>query len=271
MVRSPFYCVSPSPWPFIVSLCLLNMAIGLVTWIYRIVEGKFFVLGGIVVLGGCLYLWWRDLLREGDQGYHTKVIVKNFRDGIGIFIVSEAMFFFSFFWAFFHRSLSPNVEVGGSWPPLGIRTPNPLSVPLLNTWLLLRRGAALNYAHLAIKNRDYDYGVVEGILLRIVCGVAFILLQYREYFFNSFTAADGIYGSRFYILTGFHGIHVFAGTAFLIVTFVRLWYGHFLAPRHFGFEACSWYWHFVDVIWIVVYIFVYIWGGGQLCTWWAFN
>nr|URF22688.1 cytochrome c oxidase subunit III [Brachidontes pharaonis] len=268
MVRNRFYRVSPSPWPFMVSGCLLNMAVGLVTWMWSDKTGLVFIMFGGFLLVCCLYMWWRDLLREGDQGYHTKRIVKNFRDGMAMFIASEVMFFFSFFFAFFSSTLSPNVEVSGTWPPVGIRVPNAFGVPAVNTALLLTSGACMNYALGSVRRRDYDYGSLIGMAGAILLGVAFVALQYREYYFNSFSIADGIYGSTFYMLTGFHGAHVFFGTLFLIVTFVRLWYGHFLSDRHFGLEACAWYWHFVDVIWIAVYFFVYIWGGGQLCNWW---
>nr|QHO63860.1 cytochrome c oxidase subunit III [Geukensia demissa] len=264
MVRCPFFLVSPSPWPFMVSTCLTSMAIGLVNWMYRVYDGMYLICGSVVLLLCLLFFWWRDVLREGDQGYHSSLVMQSFRDGVFLFIVSEVMFFFSFFWAFFHSSLSPNVEVGGSWPPVGIRTPNVLSVPLLNTWLLLSSGAALNYSHLCLVMRDYDYNSIFGMFLSIIMGGLFVFLQYIEYYFNSFTIADGIYGSTFYMLTGFHGFHVIVGLSFMLVTFLRLWYGHFLSDRHFGFEACSWYWHFVDVVWIFLYIFVYVWGSGFL-------
>lgn len=269
MLRSRFYRVSPSPWPFIVSGCILNMAIGLVTWMWGDELGLIFISFGAFLLVCCLTMWWRDLLREGDQGYHTKRVIKNFRDGIAMFIASEVMFFFSFFFAFFSRSLRPAIEVGGTWPPVGIRVPNAFGVPAVNTLLLLTSGGFVNYALGRVRCRDYDRWRLGGILIASLLGVFFMALQYREYYFNSFCIADGIYGRTFYILTGFHGAHVFFGTLFLVVTSIRLWYGHFLSDRHFGLEACAWYWHFVDVVWIAVYFFVYIWGGGQLFDLWV--
>nr|AXP84535.1 cytochrome c oxidase subunit III [Perumytilus purpuratus] len=268
MIRSPFYRVSPSPWPPLVAFCLFNMAIGLVNWMYRVSSSLFLIIGGMILLSGCLTLWWRDLLREGDQGYHSKYVIKTFRDGMVMFIMSEVMFFMSFFWAFFHSSLSPNVEVGGNWPPCGIRSPNAFSVPLLNTWVLVTSGVAVNYANASLKAHDYDYGSVISMIFTIMCGMLFIALQYMEYHGNSFCISDSVYGSAFYMLTGFHGAHVIFGTLFLIVTFGRMWLGHFLSNRRFGFEACVWYWHFVDVIWIAVYILAYVWGSGQLFDWW---
>nr|YP_010580950.1 cytochrome c oxidase subunit III [Mytilisepta virgata]UZT27173.1 cytochrome c oxidase subunit 3 [Mytilisepta virgata] len=268
VVRSPYYRVSPSPWPPLVAFCLVNMAIGLVSWMYRVNYSINIILVGGLLLVSCLYLWWRDVLREGDQGYHSKYVIKTYRDGMIMFIVSEVMFFFSFFWAFFHSSLSPNVEVGGNWPPCGIRSPNAFSIPLLNTWVLVTSGISVNYAHNSLKCRDYDYGSIIGMIFTIVCGIFFVKLQYMEYFSNSFCISDSVYGSVFYMLTGFHGAHVIFGTLFLMVTLGRLWFGHFLLNRRFGFEACVWYWHFVDVIWIAVYIFVYVWGGGQLFDLW---
>nr|QKY75025.1 cytochrome c oxidase subunit III [Semimytilus algosus] len=268
MIRSPFYRVSPSPWPPMVALCLLAMALMLVNWVYRVEYSMDILLVGGTLLTGCLICWWRDLLREGDQGYHSKYVIKTFRDGMVMFIMSEVMFFMSFFWAFFHSSLSPNAEVGGNWPPMGVVTPNAFSVPLLNTWVLVTSGVAVNYANSSIKSCDYDYGSLASMVFTILCGLLFVSLQYIEYFENSFSVSDSVYGSSFYMLTGFHGAHVIFGSLFLIVSFGRLWLGHFLSHRRFGFEACVWYWHFVDVIWIVVYALIYVWGGGQLFNWW---
>lgn len=268
MVRNPHYRVKPSPWPPIVRVCLLIMALSLVFWIrYNRIGIVFMRMGGVLLIC-CLTMWWRDLLRENDQGYHPKPIVKCFRDAIGMFITSEVIFFISFFWAFFHRRLSPNVEVSATWPPVGIKPAQPGGLALLNTLLLLTRGATVNCAHGALKRRDYDYKSLVWIILTIVFSCMFVGCQFVEYRHNSFCISDGIYGRTFYMLTGFHGAHVFFGTVFLIVTLIRLWYGHFLAHQYtrFGFVACVWYWHFVDVVWIIVYLCVYLWGRG-----WIFN
>lgn len=243
------------------------MCVRLILWLHR--TARYWLLGiRLLRLGLRLISWWRDLLREGDLGLHTRFVVKRFRDGVAIFILSEVMFFFSFFWSFFHSCLSPSIELGGRWPPPGIRTPNPVSTGLFNTTLLIRRGVFATYAHKSIISRDYDKGSFQGLGLTIVCGVLFFRVQLREYYWNSFTIADSVYGRTFYMLTGFHGIHVFVGTLWLIVRFGRLWFGHFRSRRHFGLEACLWYWHFVDVVWVFVWLFVYLWFGGWIYKWW---
>nr|YP_009058843.1 cytochrome c oxidase subunit III [Brachidontes exustus]AIM58705.1 cytochrome c oxidase subunit III [Brachidontes exustus] len=268
MVRNLYYRVSPSPWPFMVSFCLLDSALGLVTWMSGDDTGLMFIGVGFLLLLCCVTLWWRDLLREGDQGYHTKKVVKNFRDGMAMFIVSEVMFFFSFFWAFFHSSLSPNIEVSGTWPPVGLRIPNAFGIPMVNTGILVLSGAFINYSLGSVRCRNYDHGGIAGLVMAILLSFIFLAIQYHEYQVNSFSMADGIYGSTFYMLTGFHGFHVLAGTMFMLVTLVRMWYGHFLSDRFFGLQACVWYWHFVDIVWIGVWVFFYVWGGGQIFDWW---
>ena len=134
--------------------------------------------------------------------------------------------------------------------------------------MLLRRGAFVTYAHKSLKQGDYHKGPLIGVALAIMCGALFIFLQLREYYWNRFTIADRVYGSVFYIITGFHGIHVIVGTGWLCVSFFRLWLGHFTRHNHFGFTACLWYWHFVDVVWLVVWTLVYGWWGGHLYKMW---
>nr|YP_009117167.1 cytochrome c oxidase subunit III [Perna perna]AJC00157.1 cytochrome c oxidase subunit III [Perna perna] len=268
MERNLYYRVKPSWWPFLTTLCLLSMALGLVTAL----SGDF---DGVVVMGlaalcliCCLSMWWRDLLREGDQGYHSKKVIKNFRDAMAMFIASEVMFFVSFAWAFFHSSLAPDIEVSGTWPPVGVRVPWCFGVPFVNLWILLTSGGFMNVALGKVRCRDYDHWSLLCLFVAIVLGVVFLFLQFKEYRINSFTISDGIYGSTFYMLTGFHGAHVVGGLTFMVVTFMRLWFGHFLSDRCFGMVACAWYWHFVDIVWIGVWVFYYFWGGGLIFNFW---
>nr|AXP84522.1 cytochrome c oxidase subunit III [Perumytilus purpuratus] len=263
MVRSPYYRVNPSPWPFMVSVSLLNSAFCLVGWMHRDMYCGSLIFISLFCLVSCMFMWWRDLLREGDRGYFSSYVIKGFRDGMVMFIVSEVMFFVSFFWAFFHSSLSPNVEVGGNWPPCGVRVPGAM-IASLNLWLLVTSGETLNYSYQSLKSKDYDYGSLFMLIVTIFLGISFLWVQYHEYAVNSFCISDGIYGSVFYLLTGFHGVHVIGGTLFLIVTAIRLWFGHFTSDSCFGFTACVWYWHFVDVVWMAVFLFVYFWGNGVL-------
>lgn len=223
---------------------------------------------GALGIGLVAISWWRDLLREADIGHHTRFIIKGYRDGIAMFIFSEVILFFSLFWRFFHSCLRISRELGQRWPPPGIRSPKPLATVGFNTILLLRRGAFVTYAHKRLKLRDYHQGPLVGIGLSIICGVLFLYFQAREYYWNRFTIADRVYGSTFYIITGFHGGHVIVGTAWLTITFFRLWLGHFTRHNHFGLRACLWYWHFVDVVWLVVWALIYGWWGGHLFKWW---
>jgi cytochrome c oxidase subunit 3 len=177
-----------------------------------------------------------------------------------LFIVSEIMLFFAFFWGFFHSALAPVPEIGSVWPPLGIQTLSPWGIPLLNTLILLTSGATITVAHHAIVAGKYEWAI-NSLLATIGLGIIFTFLQYEEYKHTTFTMSDGIYGSTFFSLTGLHGFHVLIGTIFIAVTTVRLFLKHFSRQHHFGFEASAWYWHFVDVVWILLYITVYWWGG----------
>jgi len=209
------------------------------------------------------FFWWRDVIREGTYiGDHTLVVTKGLRCGMILFIVSEVMFFFSFFWAFFHRALAPVYQLGCCWPPVGIEIINPFGVPLLNTAILLGSGVTVTWCHreLLVGNRG---PALLSLLLTVLLGVFFTGLQAWEYVEASFTISDRVYGSTFFVATGFHGLHVLIGTVFLLVCLFRLYFGHFSKGHHFGFEAASWYWHFVDVVWIFLYLFIYWWGSIQ--------
>jgi cytochrome c oxidase subunit 3 len=177
-----------------------------------------------------------------------------------LFIVSEVMFFFAFFWAFFHSSLAPSIEIGSMWPPKGISVLNPWDIPFLNTIILLSSGASVTWAHHAILAGQRMQGVYS-LVVTILLASVFTSLQVMEYMEAPFTISDGIYGSTFYMATGFHGFHVFVGTLFLGVCLVRLYKHHFTQNHHFGFEAAAWYWHFVDVVWLFLFVSIYWWGG----------
>ena len=219
----------------------------------------FFFLGIILILI-VIIQWWRDIRREGAiQGLHTSIVELGLRWGIALFIVSEVFFFVSFFWAFFHSSLSPNVEIGSTWPPFGVKVFNPFQVPLLNTVILISSGISVTWAHHTLIMGNYSQTKI-GLIITVVLGFYFSMLQILEYFEARFTFADSIYGSTFFIATGFHGLHVIIGTLFLIVTLIRHIKYEFRKNHHFGFEAAAWYWHFVDVVWLFLYIIIYWWG-----------
>ena len=255
----PYHLVDISPWPLTGSISAIILTTGLVKWFHQF-NIDLLILGIIATLLTIIQ-WWRDIIRERTfQGLHTAKVVNGLRWGIVLFITSEVMFFFSFFWAFFHRSLRPSVEIGACWPPAGIQPFNPFQIPLLNTAILLASGATVTWAHHAILESNYTQSV-QGLFLTVILGIYFTALQAIEYYEAPFTIADSVYGSTFFVATGFHGLHVIIGSGFLLVTLGRAYICHFSSKHHFGFEAAAWYWHFVDVVWLFLYISIYWWGG----------
>lgn len=259
LIRHPYHLVDESPWPIIGATGAFFITSGLVKW-FHLYSSRLILLGLTITLIVMLQ-WWRDISKEGAaQGLHTKIVELGLRWGIILFIVSEVFFFLSFFWAFFHRSLSPAVELGRVWPPMGLSPFNAFQVPLLNTIVLLSSGVSVTWAHHALIVADFT-AAIQGLAVTIVLGVYFTTLQAIEYYEASFRIADRVYGSTFFIATGFHGLHVLVGTTFLFVCIWRHSRGHFSKAHHFGFEAAAWYWHFVDVVWLFLFITIYWWGG----------
>ena len=257
-MKHPYHIVDPSPWPLTGSAGALFLLSGIVGYIHK-VDNHLFKIGiGALIL--TIILWWRDVRREATlQGKHTTKVEIGLRLGILLFIIREIFLFFSFFWCFFHSSLSPGIEIGSIWPPIGVCAPSPFRVPLLNTSILLSSGVTITWTHMAIAHGQ----AIEarfGFAMTIVLGLLFISLQYIEYIIGSFTISDGIYGSTFFIATGFHGLHVIIGVIFIAVIIVRHMLTHFSPSHHFGFEARAWYWHFVDVVWLYLYFCIYWWG-----------
>lgn len=258
-INHPFHLVDQSPWPIVGAGGAFVLVSGLLQW-FHLYDVSLLMLG-VIVVGLTIYQWWRDVVREGAfQGLHTRVVILGLRWGIILFIVSEVLFFVSFFWAFFHSRLAPRVELGLQWPPLGIVRFNPLQIPLLNTAVLLASGVTVTWAHHALIESNYRQGV-QGLFFTVLLGVYFTILQGYEYVEAPFCIADSVYGSSFFIATGFHGFHVLIGTTFLLVCLIRMLARQFSNSHHFGFEAAAWYWHFVDVVWLFLYLSIYWWGG----------
>nr|ANC65483.1 cytochrome c oxidase subunit 3 [Hirudo medicinalis] len=259
MIRIPFHLVEPSPWPLSTSISILMLTIGLTNWFHLSMSNYCLKMGFIMLLIS-MYLWWRDIIRESTYlGNHTKLVVKGMRIGMILFITSEVCFFLGFFWAFFHSSLTPVPELGCVWPPVGITPLNMFSVPLLNTIILLSSGVTVTWAHHSLKHGMYKE-VIMSLMFTISLGLYFTFLQLGEYFNSPFSIADGIYGSVFFVATGFHGAHVIIGSLFLMVSLIRSNLYHYSKNHHFGFEAAAWYWHFVDVVWVCLYLCIYWWG-----------
>lgn len=223
--------------------------------------GGFMLIFGLVYTIASMAIWWRDVIREATfEGHHTKDVQTGLRYGMILFIVSEVMFFFSFFWAFFHSALAPTVDIGSIWPPKGIVPFDPWEVPLLNTLILLTSGATCTWAHHAIVAGRRG-NVIAALILTLILAFTFTGLQAFEYIEAAFTISDSVYGSTFYMATGFHGFHVIVGSLFLAVCLARQVRYHFTKQHHFGFEAAAWYWHFVDVVWLFLFVAIYWWGG----------
>nr|UAM95661.1 cytochrome c oxidase subunit III [Coreamachilis coreanus] len=259
MMNHPYHLVDKSPWPLTGALGALILTSGIVKWFHHYNTNMFFM--GLFVILLTMIQWWRDVTREGTlQGVHTIPVTTGLRWGMILFIISEIFFFISFFWAFFHSSLSPTLELGSSWPPMGIVPFNPFQVPLLNTAILLASGVTITWAHHGLMGYNHTQ-TSQGLILTIALGIYFTIIQAYEYLEAPFTIADAVYGSTFFVATGFHGLHVLIGTTFLSVCLLRHLACHFSSQHHFGLEAAAWYWHFVDVVWLFLYVSIYWWGG----------
>nr|YP_010531169.1 cytochrome c oxidase subunit III [Athalia sikkimensis]UXW93391.1 cytochrome c oxidase subunit III [Athalia sikkimensis] len=254
----PFHMVDISPWPILGAFSVMTLMSGSIKLFHQNSMDLFLV--GLISTLLIMIQWWRDIIRESTfQGLHTNKVMKNMRLGMILFITSEIFFFVSFFWAFFHAALSPSIEIGSNWPPKGISPFNPMSIPLLNTLILISSGVTITTTHHSLMNNNKKE-TMNSMMLTIILGVTFTLLQAYEYNMASFTIADSIYGATFFLTTGFHGIHVLIGTTFLMINFFRIKKNHFSMNHHFGFEAAAWYWHFVDVVWLFLYLSIYWWG-----------
>nr|WIM00505.1 cytochrome c oxidase subunit III [Stichophthalma camadeva] len=254
----PYHLVNYSPWPISSAIGVMTLVTGLVKWLHNF-NFYLLILGYIIVILSS-YQWWRDICRESTyQGLHTLLVSNGLRWGMILFIISEIFFFFSFFWAFFHSSLSPNIDIGATWPPINIIPFNPFQIPLLNTIILISSGITVTWAHHSLMENNFSQ-TTQSLILTIILGIYFTTLQAYEYIEAPFTIADSIYGSTFFVATGFHGLHVMIGTLFLLTCLIRHTNNHFSNNHHFGFEAAAWYWHFVDVVWLFLYISIYWWG-----------
>lgn len=255
----PFHMVNPSYWPLVGSIAAISTAIGAVLYMHG---GPLIAIApGFILLLITFYGWCRDIRSESNDGEsHTVEVKHGLRMGMVLFITSEVMFFFAFFWAWFHSSVPALSDAAtGVWPPEGIVPLETWHLPFINTLILLTSGATLTFAHHALiaGNRGK---LKMFLLLTIGLGILFTCLQAFEYMHATFGIADGVYGSAFYLATGFHGFHVIVGTIFLGVCYIRSVKGDFTADAHVGFEAAAWYWHFVDVVWLFLFCTVYWWG-----------
>ena len=288
-----YHLVNPSPWPLVSSLATVVMMVGAVVWMKGLVPADsgplasallsdgskplFFAgLAGVLV---SMFGWWADVIKESRQGDHTPVVSIGLRYGMILFIASEVMFFAAFFWMFFEMAVFNEArahipEIGNwaetaaawsTWPPKGVEVLDAWQLPLLNTIILLLSGTTVTWAHHALQVGDRKAAKI-GLAITVALGILFTAVQAYEYnhiihenlFFNEEALNSGLYGSIFFMATGFHGFHVLIGTIFLTVCLLRLLAGQMTPQKHFGFEAAAWYWHFVDVVWLFLFAFVYV-------------
>jgi len=260
----PFHMVDPSPWPIVGATAGLVTAIGSIMYMHG--SSIFMIVPGFGLIFLTFYLWCRDIIKEanasdgGNAAFHSEQVKHGLRMGMMLFIASEVMFFFAFFWAWFNSSV-PAISAAAHdvWPPAGIVPLHTWDLPFLNTLILLTSGATLTWAHHALNGRNRK-NLKLGLLMTIGLGILFTCLQAYEYAHATFSITDGIYGSGFYLATGFHGFHVIVGTIFLAVCYKRAVKGDFSPGAHVGFQSAAWYWHFVDVVWIFLFCAVYWWG-----------
>ncbi|NNC71981.1 MAG: cytochrome c oxidase subunit 3 [Sphingomonadaceae bacterium] len=257
-----YHLVNPSIWPLIGSISAFAFFGGFVMWLHEQPYGGYISIAGLIGILFTMFSWWVDVIREANGEDHTPVVQLHLRYGMILFIASEVMFFVGWFWAFFGAALfPPEVEaVGGVWPPEGIHVFDPFSFPLLNTLILLCSGTTVTWAHHSLLNGDRE-GLKLGLWLTIGLGIIFTCIQAYEYAHAAFDFGGNIYGATFFMATGFHGFHVIVGTIFLAVCLLRTYRGDFTPKQHFGFEAAAWYWHFVDVVWLFLFVSIYVWGG----------
>ncbi len=255
---NPYHLISARPWPILTSNFILSLLITRLILINKkILRGVLISFMIVVIIA---YSWWKNVHQESScQGDHSFLVINGLKIGIILFISSEILFFSSFFWSFFHSRISPTLEIGVNWPPFLITPFNPISIPLLNTILLLSSGISVTWAHHSIIKGNFKNSK-NSLILTIILGVVFSLFQGLEYKEAPFCISDSTFGTTFFISTGFHGIHVLIGTSFLMITLKR--FNNLInSPAHIvGFECAAWYWHFVDVVWLFLYRMIYWWG-----------
>ena len=272
-----YHILPPSAWPLLGAMAALAMASGGIMWMHSAAFGGLIFYIGVAGVLAVMFGWWQQVIREAHAGDHTPVVQLHLRYGMILFIASEVMFFVGWFWAYFDFSLFPahiaydsvkhttsvitDAAAGAAqWPPKGLEVINAFRFPLLNTLILLTSGTTITWAHHALIHNDRD-GLKKGLWATIILGAIFSGIQAYEYSDAPFSFTGLNYGASFFMATGFHGFHVMIGTVFLIVCLARVYRGDFTPEQHFGFEAAAWYWHFVDVVWLFLFVTIYVWGG----------
>jgi cytochrome c oxidase subunit 3 len=266
-LKQPYHLVDPSPWPILGALGGFLTVFGIVLAAHY---GSYLVLiAGVIVVLGTMFFWWRDVLRESrTPGTHGPIVRLGLRYGMTLFIASEVMFFVGFFWAYFNFLIFPDTQGNGQtvWPPTNVHTFDPFHLPFLNTMILLLSGTTVTWAHHSLLVGDRK-NLLRGLGITVLLGLTFTICQAVEYSHAPFAfSGGGVYSSTFFLATGFHGFHVIVGTCFLAVCWFRARDNQLTPERHFGFEAAAWYWHFVDVVWLFLFVCIYWYGAGQIAV-----
>lgn len=268
MKNNSFHLVEPSPWPILTSGAACGFVTAFAFFMHSAPYSGVAFLTFFLALLFCMFCWWKDVIKEAIvDAAHTKVVKFGLRIGMILFILSEIMFFFVLFWSFFKSWLDPSYmmeDVWPSktipWPPEGINQLDAWNIPFLNTLILLLSGATVTWSHYSIAQKDYA-NFIKGIAITILLGVSFTCLQFYEYHHADFAFAEegykSIYSSNFYVITGFHGLHVVIGAIFFVVCLIRALKKQLTSKDHLAFEFAAWYWHFVDVVWLLLFVFVY--------------
>jgi cytochrome c oxidase subunit 3 len=261
-INFPFMLVDNSLWPATTSVSALSLLLGGVMLFHMKIGGKELLIISLISLIISIYFWWKEVIIEGTyQGFHNQDVQKNLTIGFLLFVVSEALIFFSFFFAYFYNSLIPSVNVGGVWPPVGIETLDASAIPLLNTVILFMSGISVTASqhYIVAKNRK---NAILYLLLTVLLGTIFLFFQFYEYKNSLFTISDSVFGASFFLLTGFHGFHVLIGVLFLATSLLRLIDYHYSENHFLNATFASIYYHFVDVVWILLFAVIYCWGSG---------
>jgi cytochrome c oxidase subunit 3 len=265
-LKHPYHLPDPSPWPILGAMGGGLTVFGIIVAAHY--HDYLILILGAALVTSTMYFWWRDVVRESrTPGAHSPIVQLGLRYGMALFISSEVMFFVGFFWAYFNFLIFPDTQGNGQtvWPPSTVHTYDPFHLPLLNTMILLLSGCTVTFAHEALLRGDKKT-MLTTLGITILLGLAFTTCQAIEYSHAPFAFTGGIYPSVFFMATGFHGFHVIVGTIFLTVCWFRARTDHFTPQRHFGFEAAAWYWHFVDVVWLFLFVCIYWYGAGSIAA-----
>src|SRR5215467_5148494 len=276
--ENAYYVPQPSRWPITGACALLICLLGAATWINRGAAGPYLLAAGAALLVYMLFGWFGTVIRESEAGLYNKQVDRSYRWAMGWFIFSETIFFAAFFGALFYIRWHavPDLASGdtselwpgfkGRWPTMGPGIEGQLTpmratgVPLINTLILLTSAGTLLWAHRGLQKGARSH-LTLGLFATVALGVVFLVLQFGEHYRAwtemGLTLGSGVYGATFFMLTGFHGLHVAIGVTVLSVILVRSLRGDFTPDNQFAFQAASWYWQFVDVIWLLMYVLVY--------------